>query len=71
MRSGIHQGKSTKLGQVQLRVQSLEVQWSKNTEKAVLKAEISEENMGSTFLGHRSGGRGGFWSLYAGEDDDW
>ncbi|GJE88838.1 hypothetical protein PsYK624_049250 [Phanerochaete sordida] len=37
-------GKGQKLGQVQLKIYDIEVQWSQNTGKAVLKVDISEEH---------------------------
>ncbi|KAI0338649.1 hypothetical protein BDW22DRAFT_1362733 [Trametopsis cervina] len=39
-------GKGQKLGQTQLEIQQMEVQWSKNTEKAVLKIEIAQNGYG-------------------------
>ncbi|KAI0696185.1 hypothetical protein BC835DRAFT_1343485 [Cytidiella melzeri] len=39
----IFAGKSQKMGQCQLEIQSIEVQWSRNTEKVVLKAEIDHQ----------------------------
>ncbi|KAF7795697.1 hypothetical protein EIP86_006862 [Pleurotus ostreatoroseus] len=53
----IFAGKSQKLGQVTLNIQHLEVQWSKGTEKAVLKAEICErDGDGDIYMGGRMRG---------------
>ncbi|KAI0092236.1 hypothetical protein BDY19DRAFT_990961 [Irpex rosettiformis] len=48
----IFNGKSQKMGQVQLLIGSIEVQWSKNTDKLVFKAEIEEQE--TDCMGYRN-----------------